>query len=78
MGCRQNDQRLDAALALMKFAKEGERVEGEGSITLRDEIRSSGGMHSLLIMFRAKGTSYELQVVAALAVAGIVFYSIRK
>jgi len=67
----QSEQRLDAALALMEFAKDGERPE-EGGISLRDEIRSSGGMHSLLQVFRAKGTSYELRVVAGMAVAYVL------
>jgi hypothetical protein len=67
----QSDQRLDAALALMEFARDGERPE-DGGISLRDEIRSSGGMHSLLQVFRAKGTSYELRVVAGMAVAYVL------
>ncbi|CAB9497604.1 expressed unknown protein [Seminavis robusta] len=67
----QSDQRLDAALALMEFARDGERPE-EGGISLRDEIRSSGGMHSLLQVFRAKGTSYELRVVSGMAVAYVL------
>lgn len=36
---------------------------------LRNEIRSSGGMHSLLTLFRTKDTTRELKVVAALAIA---------
>ena len=36
---------------------------------LRDEISSSGGMHSLLALFRSKGATRELKVVVALAVA---------
>ena len=36
---------------------------------LRREIRSSGGMDSLLTLFRAKGGTRELKVVVALAVA---------
>lgn len=67
----QSDQRLDAALALMEFARDGE-TPPEGGISLRDEIRSSGGMHSLLQVFRAKGTSYELRVVAGMAVAHVL------
>ena len=67
----QSDQRLDAALALMEFARDGDTPE-EGGISLRDEIRSSGGMHSLLQVFRAKGTSYELRVVAGMAVAYVL------
>jgi SPRY domain len=67
----QSDQRLDTALALMEFARDGERPE-DGGISLRDEIRSAGGMHSLLQVFRAKGTSYELRVVAGMAVAYVL------
>ena len=67
----QSDQRLDAALALMEFAQDGERPE-EGGSSLRDEIRSSGGMHSLLQVFRAKGTAYELRVVSGMAVAYVL------
>lgn len=36
---------------------------------LRDEISSSGGMHSLLALFRSKGATRELKVVVALAIA---------
>ena len=60
----QNEKRLAAALALMKFARESE--------PLRDEIRSSGGMHSFLTLFRTNGMARELQVVASLAVAYIL------
>lgn len=67
----QSDQRLDAALALMEFARDGERPEEDG-ISLRDEIRSSGGMHSLLQVFRARSTNYELRVVAGMAVAYVL------
>ena len=60
----QNEKRLAAALALMKFARESE--------PLRDEIRSSGGMHSFLTLFRTNGMTRELQVVASLAVAYVL------
>jgi hypothetical protein len=59
-----NEKRLAAALALMKFARENE--------ILRNEIRSSGGMHSFLTIFRTKGMSRELQVVASLAIAYVL------
>lgn len=65
----QSDKRLDSALALMRFAREAERKGDQESMRLRNEIRSSGGMHSLLTLFRTKGTTRELKVVAALAVA---------
>jgi hypothetical protein len=56
-----NEKRLQAALALMDFAKENE--------VLRDEIRSSGGMHSFLTLYRTRGMTRELLVVASMAVA---------
>jgi hypothetical protein len=59
-----DEKRLQSALALMKFAKEDE--------VLRNEIRSSGGMHSFLTLFRTKGMTQELQVVASLAVAYVL------
>lgn len=65
----QSDKRLDSAIALMTFAREAERTGDMESIRLRNEIRSSGGMHSLLTLFRTKGTTRELKVVSALAVA---------
>jgi hypothetical protein len=36
---------------------------------LRDEFRSSGGIHSLLTIFESPKVTYELKVVAAIAVA---------
>ena len=68
----QSDQRLDAALALMNFAREADSLAEAGTRSLRDEIRSSGGMHSLITVFRSKGASYELRVVSALAVAYVL------
>ena len=65
----QSDKRLDSAMALMRFSREAERTGDIESIRLRNEIRSSGGMHSLLTLFRTKGTTRESKVVAALAVA---------
>lgn len=56
-----NEKRLAAALALMVFARDNDM--------LRNEIRSSGGMHSFLTLFRTKGMTRELQVVSGLAVA---------
>jgi hypothetical protein len=64
---QQDDRGLDAAMALMRFARDAE-CGNEDQIRLRDEIRSSGGMHSLLTLFRARG-NYERKVVAALAIA---------
>jgi hypothetical protein len=59
-----NDKRVEAAFALMKFARENAR--------LRNEIRSSGGMHSFLTLVRTKGSSHELKVVASMAVAYVL------
>jgi hypothetical protein len=61
---QQSSRRLDATLALMRFARADQ--------TLRDAIRSSGGMHSLLTLFRTRGDLYELKVVASLAVAYVL------
>jgi hypothetical protein len=36
---------------------------------LSNEIRSSGGIHSFLTMFRTRGTTRELRVVACMAIA---------
>lgn len=65
----QSDNRLESALALMRFARDAERKRDPESLQLRIEIRSSGGMHSLLTLFRTKGIPREIKVVAALAVA---------
>ena len=65
----QSDNRLESALALMRFARDAERKRDPESLRLRNEIRSSGGMHSLLTLFRTKGITREIKVVAALAVA---------
>lgn len=58
------EKRLSAALALMKFAKEND--------ILRNEIRSSGGMHSFLTLYRGRTTNRDLRVVASLAVAYVL------
>jgi hypothetical protein len=59
-----NEKRLAAAVALMTFARDNE--------LLRNEIRSSGGMHSFLTLFRTKGMTRELQVVSGLAAAYVL------
>jgi hypothetical protein len=69
---QQNQRRLDATLALMRFARDAELVGGKENLRLRDEIRSSGGMHSLLTLFRTGGTIYDLKVLAALALAYVL------
>ena len=69
---QMNEKRLDAAYALMKFSRAAEKNQDKESIMLRDEIRSSGGLHSLLTLFRVPDTSYELRAITALAVAYLV------
>lgn len=59
-----NEKRAAAALALMRFAR--------GNEALRNEIRSSGGMHSFLTLFRTKGTSESLKIIVSMAVAYIL------
>ncbi len=59
-----NEKRIQAALALMRFAR--------GNESLRNEIRSSGGMHSFLTLFRTKGTSEPLKVISSMAMAYIL------
>jgi hypothetical protein len=70
---QQDDQRLGAALALMRFA---EKAETEGASQedrrYRNEILSSGGLHSLLTLFRSRSSIFELKVVVALAIAYIL------
>ena len=45
---------------------------------LRDEISSSGGMHSLLALFRSKGATRELKVVVSLAIAYLLPSFVRS
>ena len=60
-----NEKRMLAALALMRFAKDDQ--------ALRNEIISSGGIHSFLTLFQqTRGITRELKVVASLAVAHIL------
>eukprot|EP00536_Pseudo-nitzschia_multiseries_P005081 jgi/Psemu1/318558/estExt_fgenesh1_pm.C_920001 len=60
-----NEKRMQAALALMKFAKDDE--------VLSHEIISSGGIHSFLTLFeQTRGMTRELKIVASLAVAYIL------
>lgn len=68
---QQNEKRLDAALALMRFARFAEQGKRE-FVVLRDEICSSGGLHSLLRLFGTKGISGELKTITALAVAYVL------
>jgi hypothetical protein len=66
---QMNEKRLDAAFALMRFSRTAEKNQDKESIMLRDEIRSSGGLLSLLTLFRTRGILHELKSVTALAVA---------
>lgn len=66
-----NEKRWDAAVALMQFARDAEKGDPE-FIRIREEIRSSGGMHSFLTLFRTRNSSYELKIVTALAVAYVL------
>lgn len=64
-----HNQRLASAYALLKFAK-NEAIEGyDKSTDMRNEIQTSGGMHSLLTLFRSSSDRQEIKMVAALAVA---------
>lgn len=64
-----HNQRLASAYALLKFAK-NETIEGDDKSTdIRKEIQTSGGMHSLLTLFRSSSDGQEIKMVAALAVA---------
>ena len=69
---QMNEKRLDAVYALMKFSRAAEKNQDKESIMLRDEIRSSGGLHSLLTLFVVPDTLYELRAITALAVAYLV------
>ena len=64
-----HNQRLASAYALLKFAK-NEAIGGDDKSTdIRKEIQTSGGMHSLLTLFRSSSDGQEIKMVAALAVA---------
>jgi len=64
-----HNQRLASAYALLRFAKD-EAIEGNDKSTdIRKEIQTSGGMHSLLTLFRSSPDGQEIKIVAALAVA---------
>lgn len=68
----QPGRRLLAAMALLHFARNAEVLGTEHHVQLCHEIRSSGGLHSLLTLFRARSTSMEVKIVAALAIAYLV------
>lgn len=60
---QDNCQRLGAAMALMKFASQ------EDNARVRNEIHSSGGLHSLLTLFSRSKTSLDARLVSGLAAA---------
>jgi len=64
-----HNQRLASAYALMRFAKDEVIGGDEKSTSVRKEIQASGGMHSLLTLFRTSSNGQELKMVAALAVS---------
>ena len=66
---QQSERRLNAALVLLDFVRQAEELGGAEDLRLRNEIRSTGGLQSLLTLFRSTGASYEVKVVSALAVA---------
>lgn len=68
---QQHYRRREASLALMRFARAAYNDSEEDKILL-EEIRSSGGMHSLLTLFRTRGCLYDIRVVAALAVSYVL------
>ena len=55
-----------SAHPLTRFAKD------ENNKELKDEIRFSGGLHSLLTLIRSSGLDQELKTVTAMSVAYIV------
>ena len=67
---QDENQRLEAALALMHFARKAELDDAnEEDRRLRNEIISSGGLHSLLTLYRSRSSMFELKTVVALAIA---------
>ena len=73
------EQRLESALALLKFARGGhsdgntkdDSRRNNMDTSICDEIHSSGGLHSLLTLF-LKTTAESVKLVSALAVAHIL------
>ena len=64
-----HNQRLASAYALLRFAKDETIGADENLTDIRKEIQTSGGMHSLLTLFRSSSDGQEIKMVAALAVA---------
>jgi len=69
---QQQERRLEAAWAIMQFARDTSGRTVEESEQIRREICSLGGMQSLLTLFRARGGTKEVKIVVALAVAYIL------
>jgi hypothetical protein len=67
----EDEKRADAAMALVRFARGAESGDQE-CVALREEIRSSGGLHSLLTLFRTAEISHKLRALTALAVAYVL------
>ena len=67
----QDEKRADAAMALVRFARGAEMGDKE-CVALREEIRSSGGLHSLLTLFRTSEIPRKLRAIVALAVAYVL------
>lgn len=56
---------------IFRIAKD-EGAAADGASKLRDEIRSSGGMHSLLTLFKSSKDNSEMKLATALAVAYLI------
>jgi len=67
---QNSEQRLDAAMALMRFARDVDDTKPE-EVRLRDEIHSSGGLHSLLTLF-LRSSNPSVKLISALAVAYVL------
>jgi len=57
--------------SFFRLAKD-EGLAADGGSKLRDEIRSSGGMHSLLTLFKSSKDASEMKLATALAVAYLI------
>jgi hypothetical protein len=84
---QQSDRRLGAALAILELVRIADEMarrpdeptgRAQETIDLREEIRSSGGMHVLLSLFRIPGSTNDVKVVASLAVAYLLPSFVRS
>jgi len=64
---RAQDKQMDAAFALMNFARDAKKG-CDKSVKLREDMRSSGGITSLISLFRQK-SSHDLKATCALTIA---------